>query len=259
MRSRRGRWVVGAMALATLAVAPTPGTAQALEALESTDRGILTFSYATRPGTRFCGRHGRSISVGEGVRMERGPAERAEGCREDSALVDVTLEGGTVTDVRFLGPGERPSPGARNLGRVSAVESVAAFLSVARRDGPAADEAIVAAVVADSVEVWPDLLAIAQDRGQWEETRKSAIFWLGQEAASSVTGVLVETAEDGSEAQEIREFALSQRPEEESLPALMALAREAEHADTRRSALFWLAQSDDPTVPEFFAEILAGP
>ena len=75
-------------------------------------------------------------------------------------------------------------------------------------------------------------------------------------------GYEIETADDGSEAQGIRDaavFALSQRPEGESLPALMSLAKEAEHADTRRSALFWLAQSDDPAVPEFFAEILAGP
>ena len=262
MSVRMGRWVAGAAVLATLAVTPAPGVGQVSEALDATGEGMVTFSYATRPGTRFCGRGGHSISVGGNVRMERGREGRGERCREGSALVEVAMEGGAVTDVRFLGPEERPSAGARDLGRVPAAETASALLAVARSDDPASDDAIVAAVVADSAVVWPELLEIARSRSHREKTRKSALFWLGQEAATSVTGALVETADDGSEAEGIRDaavFALSQRPEEESLPALMSLAREAEHAGTRRSALFWLAQSDDPAVPEFFAEILAGP
>jgi HEAT repeat protein len=194
--------------------------------------------------------------------MERGQAGGADRCREGSALVEVTLGAEGVTDVRFLGPDERPSVGARDLGRVSAAESAEAFLQVARADAAVSADAIVAAVVADSVVIWPDLLDLARHRAHPDETRRSALFWLGQEAASAVTAALLETADDDEEGRQIREaavFALSQRPAGESLPALRALAQEAEHADTRRSALFWLAQSDDPAVPDFFADILAGP
>ena len=259
MTAGRAAWVAGASALAALAVTPAHGTAQVAEALAGMDDGVVAFSYATRPGTRFCGESGHTVSVGRGVRMERGPRGDAERCREGSALVEVTLEGGTVTEVAFLGAGELPRAEARDLGRVSAPESARAFLDMARDDGPEADDALVAAVVADSMVIWPDLLDIARDRDRVRRTRKNALFWLGQEAAARVTDALAETADDGTEAREIREaavFALSQRPDEESLPALMRLAREGAHPDTRRSALFWLAQSDDPAVPDFFAEIL---
>jgi hypothetical protein len=51
-------------------------------------------------------------------------------------------------------------------------------------------------------------------------------------------------------------FALSQRPDHESVPVLMDVARTAPHPDTRRSAMFWLAQSEDERVYAFFEEIL---
>lgn len=262
MSARQAVWAARGMVVAVLAAAPASLSGQVSEALTRSGDGVVVFTYAARSGTRFCGDGGHSISVGRGVRMELDGRRGLERCREGSALVEVTMDEGVVTDVRFLGPDEAPAPAARNLGRVSADESARAFLRVARADGPATDEALVGAVVADSVVVWPDLLDIARDRDLADRTRKSALFWLGQEAAATVTEALVETADDGSEAEGIRDaavFALSQRPEGESLPALMSLAKEAAHADTRRSALFWLAQSRDSRVPEFFAEILAGP
>jgi hypothetical protein len=38
----------------------------------------------------------------------------------------------------------------------------------------------------------------------------------------------------------------------------MDLARTGDQADTRRTAMFWLAQSQDERVIEFFEEILLG-
>ncbi|MEX2467884.1 MAG: hypothetical protein WD995_13325 [Gemmatimonadota bacterium] len=112
---------------------------------------------------------------------------------------------------------------------------------------------------ADSLEVWPSLLEIARNAQRPARVRKSALFWLGQEAAGAVTRGLIETAEDGAEAQDIRDaavFAPSQRPADEGIPALMELTRTGPTADTRRSALFWLAQSGHPSVPDFFGALL---
>ncbi len=58
--------------------------------------------------------------------------------------------------------------------------------------------------------------------------------------------------------QEIRDsaiFELSQRSDDESAPALIEVARSADEATTRRTALFWSAQSEDPRVVRFFEEI----
>ncbi|HKJ01552.1 MAG TPA: HEAT repeat domain-containing protein, partial [Longimicrobiales bacterium] len=89
----------------------------------------------------------------------------------------------------------------------------------------------------------------------------SALFWVGQEAAEAATDGLAEVALGDDEAQDVRDaavFALSQRPSDEGVPVLMELARTAQETRTRRTAFFWLAQSDDPRVVPFFEEILLG-
>ena len=53
-------------------------------------------------------------------------------------------------------------------------------------------------------------------------------------------------------------FALSQRPDDEAVPILMDVARTAADAETRRTAMFWLAQSEDDRVLSFFESILTG-
>ena len=51
-------------------------------------------------------------------------------------------------------------------------------------------------------------------------------------------------------------FALSQRPAEEGVPALIRIARSNPHAELRKTALFWLGQSEDPRALTLFEEIL---
>jgi hypothetical protein len=271
MKRPRGKGgVVGALTLAALALGAGPVEAQIAEAARAVRDGGLTFSYPVRPGTRICSGADRGFSVTGGAWISRDDGEDAprEACREGSALVEVTLEGGMATDVTLVAPGRSPAAGSREVGRVAPEVAVRWLLDDVVRADPvlardAVEGALVAAVIADSVVVWPDLLEVTLDRDIPSRTRKSAIFWLGQEAAEVVTDALVATAGDDSEAAEIREaavFAISQGDPGESVPALMTLAREAPAADTRRSALFWLAQSDDPRVPAFFGEILrAGP
>ena len=92
--------------------------------------------------------------------------------------------------------------------------------------------------------------------------RASALFWLGQEAADAATVGIASVAADEREDQKVRDaavFALSQRPGDQGVPALIELARTAREAETRRSAMFWLAQSGDDRVLPFFEEILLGP
>ena len=58
---------------------------------------------------------------------------------------------------------------------------------------------------------------------------------------------------------EVREsavFALSQRPREEGVPALISVARTNKDPEIRKKALFWLGQSDDPRAIDLFEELL---
>jgi hypothetical protein len=188
--------------------------------------------------------------------------EEATGCRYGPVDVELHVRDGRVRDVEVIRDLDKVTPGAVELGAVPAEAAVAYFLGLAR-DGAARGRADVLfpAILADVADVWVDLLAMARDDSVTKRVRKSALFWVGQEAARAVTQGLVEVARDEDEEDDVREaavFALSQRPADEGIPILMDLARTAEHAGTRRSALFWLAQFDDDRVPAFFEEILLG-
>jgi HEAT repeat protein len=51
-------------------------------------------------------------------------------------------------------------------------------------------------------------------------------------------------------------FALSQRRNEEAVPALIQVARNNRDPSVRRTALFWLGQTIDPRAVALFEEIL---
>ena len=149
-----------------------------------------------------------------------------------------------------------------DLGPVEPQEAANALLRLAREgSGDALDELFFPASVARGVEIWPELLGIARDRGIDEDLRESAIFWLGRAAGAAVTQGLVSLLEDDDEQMEIREhaiFSLSQRDTEECLPALQKIVTSSRHPQLREKALFWLSQHDDPRVLALFEEILLG-
>jgi HEAT repeat protein len=126
-----------------------------------------------------------------------------------------------------------------------------------------AGDALMITTLVDGVDPAPRLLDLARDRALEADVRRSALFWVAQVASDRVGEHLAGIASAEAEDQEVRNaavFALSQRPGAESVPALMELAQEAPHVRTRRQALFWLAQSEDPRVADFFADlILRGP
>ena len=160
----------------------------------------------------------------------------------------------------YVGGAWRPGERVTDLGTVSAAAAAAYLLGMARRDvGRPAQDAIFAAVLADSSVVWRELLAIARDRTLRSDTRKKAVFWVGQAAEAAATDGLDALVAAGDESQEVREaavFALSQRPRDEGVPALIRIARDHRDARLRRRAMFWLAQSSDPRALDLFEEIL---
>ncbi|MFQ5679510.1 MAG: HEAT repeat domain-containing protein [Gemmatimonadota bacterium] len=122
--------------------------------------------------------------------------------------------------------------------------------------------AIFAATLARGVEIWPRLLAFARRDDLPTETRRGAVFWLGQAAGEKATEGLVSVIEDEGDL-EVREhavFALSRREEEEAVSALLQIARTNPEPRLRKLALFWLGQraGDDPRVLDLFESILVG-
>jgi hypothetical protein len=259
--------VVRTMAVIGLAgsIAAAPAAGQLAERVRGADDGTVRFDYPAHPDVEVCE---NGVRWGENnMRWQWDDDRKERECVRGRAEVAMSLRAGTVRDVRVVRPGaelssrfDRP---VLDLGSVGAEEASDFLLGLAF-DGATtegAEEAILPAMLADAGDRWPELLEIARDDAIHEGVRKTALFWVGQAAADAVTGELANVATDDEEEQEIRNaaiFALSQRDDEESVPALMEIARTGAESETRKTAMFWLAQSEDPRVVRFFEDVLLG-
>jgi hypothetical protein len=214
--------------------------------------GNLRLSFAAREGV--CGStHGISISthsdewVGD---CERGPVR-----------VSLHVRSGRLSEAHTYVGGRWRTPEAHtiDLGTLSAPAAASDLLALAGHADADADDLIAAATLADSATVWPALLRIARTPSAGVETRRQAVFWLGQAAGEAAVRGLDSIVVDTSGDLEVRKqavFALSQRPAEEGVPALIRVARTSPHPELRKTALFWLGQSEDPRALALFEEIL---
>lgn len=232
--------------------------------VSSAPDGKVRMTFATRPD--ICG-HGTSIGRGKNQRMSWGSdysedVEYTEFCSESPVRLVLEMRGGNVSKLRtYVGGRWRPASGVvTDLGNVSTRNATDYLLALASTDdGRVGREAIMPATLADSVVVWPGLLRIARDAGRPDQTRKQAVFWLGQAAGDVVTGNRAAIAAEGDGDTEIREqavFALSQRRNGEAVPALIQVARANKSPKVRKTALFWLGQTADPRAITLFEEIL---
>ena len=185
--------------------------------------------------------------------------DSARRCPGGPLEVVVVRSGEAVREIDMGPVGDHPHH--VDLGEVDPGDASAWLLSLHVRGASddVAEESMVGAVVAREVDPAEGLLQLARDRQVPRGVRRSALFWVSDEAARDIDTTLVGIAGDAAEDQEVRDaaiFALSRRPSGQSVPALMELARSAPHTQTRRSALFWLSQSEDERVPDFFAELI---
>jgi len=226
--------------------------------------GVVRFSYASRPDV--CGNGDNNINFGNGHRMTRNNKDDDDDhcpCVYGPVRVTLTVHGSTVSRIRVaVGTTPRSNPpGLVDLGTVGTTEAAAYLLDVARQAGSSVGgDAIFALTLADSVTPWPDLIRLARNSSVRNDTRKSAVFWLGQAAGDAATKDLAELAEDERGDQDVREsavFALSQLSDDQGVPALIRIARSNKDPEIRRKALFWLGQSDDPRALDLFEELLS--
>jgi len=267
----RASYVVRRAWVALLLAAPAL-QAQSLERrVTAAPDGSVRFSFAAKPGVYGNGRNMISWDCDKGNCRSRQVDGNWEDRNDwdspcDSGPVRIALykSSGRITDLRVYVGGEwRANASGTDLGTVGTKDATSYLLGLAARDeSRAAEKAIFPAVLADSVSIWPDLLKIAKADNITRKVRRSAVFWLGQAAGDAATRGLTDLVDDGNQDREVREsavFALSQRPREEGVPALIRIARENKDPDLRRKAIFWLGQSDDPRALSLFEELLTRP
>jgi HEAT repeats len=245
------RWVAPAMLVLTTSALgqDLPGRVAAV------GTGTVRLSFAARPGV--CGGSGGSVRI---IDNRDDADEWVSDCESGPVRVALTVRDRRVTGVRtHVGGRWRAGTGVTDLGNVRPQEAAGFLLGLAEQGGPAAEDAILPAALADSVVIWPRLLRLARTPSVPTDVRRDAVFWLGQAAEAAVVPALDSIVADPRGEREIRKhavFALSQRPPDESVPALIHVARTHPDPELRRTALFWLAQSEDPRALAVFEEIL---
>jgi hypothetical protein len=217
--------------------------------------GAVRFSFAARRGV--CGDGGHNISIASDDEHD----EVESDCVPGPVRVSLRVRGGRVAEAHTYvgGRWRAPKDPTTDLGTVAAAQAAAGLLTLAERADGDADALVTAASLADSAVVWPDLLRMARRTDLAVETRRQAVFWLGQAAGAAAARGLDSLTADESSDLEIRKqavFALSQRPADEGVPALIHVARTSPSGELRKTALFWLGQSDDPRALAVFEEIL---
>ena len=235
--------------------------------------GDVHLTYASR--AEACG-DGRNV-VGMGSSVRVGASSNNDGrwygtpCVRGPAHVEITVRDRQIVAIRTRIGGPWPaSASAVELGTVSAPVAAAYFLSLApRNDADSRVDPLLAAAVADSVNVVPDMLRIARTASISRETRRRAVHWTGALGDASAVAPLVEIARadgetprsnpddvgPGDRLQSAAVGALSMLRDDAGLPALMDLGRRGTTA-VRKAALFWLGQRDE-SAPRAFVRAVA--
>jgi HEAT repeat protein/uncharacterized low-complexity protein len=242
---------LGAAAL-LLAVAGSASAQSLADRVAAVEDGQVRFSYTAREGV--CG-NGRNIST------HRHSRDWESWCEPGPVRVAIDIRRGSIREIdTYVGGRWRERDDAFDLGMVPAPDAAAYLLSLANTErGDAAEDAIFPATIADSVEVWPDLLDLAKNERRPNDVREQAVFWVAQAAGEVVAGDLEEIAVDDETDRDVREsavFALSQLEHESGVPALIRIVREHTDGHIRRQAVFWLGQSEDPRALALFEELL---
>jgi hypothetical protein len=166
-------------------------------------------------------------------------------------------EGRTVSVRTQLGGRWSPASSEVDLGNVPSKDAALYLISLVRSmAGRNADDALSAAVFADDFDLAPPLREIVVDENAPLESRKRALFWLGQsDLPSRDLAALYEQLSPYSLREQFT-FVASQRRDDESLTKLMDIARHDHDSQIRKQAMFWLGQSKDPRVTKFFRDLL---
>ncbi|HEU4996135.1 MAG TPA: HEAT repeat domain-containing protein, partial [Gemmatimonadaceae bacterium] len=251
--------------LALAAGIARPALTQSLaDRVASASTPRVQFSFAARANVCGNGRSFIQVSGGEWYGSWN-DGDRREPCVAGPVRVVLDRAGREIVSIAtFVGPAPEPSQGVTNLGTVRAQDAANYLLGFAERaDGRVSRDAILPAVLADSADLTPRLVAIARNQNAARETRRSAISWLGrpldarERPVQEVAAVLVQIGKDEDENQSVRQQGmrtLARLEHGAGTAALMELARDAQRSWMAREALSALNASGDPRARQYLRD-----
>ncbi len=267
--SRRGslRFAQAAIGSIALLAFATSGDAQGLsQRVASAPDGKVSFNYAARSGSCGDGKTFiRYVSAGGSTNYYGMVSSTVtdDSCVKGPVRVVLDMSAKVAVGVRsYVGPlATSEVEGVRDLGSVSVREASQFLLDLASRaDGSVARDAIMPAMLADSVDNFSSLLGISRDKTRARETRRTAINWLARSGtAAQLIQPLVAIVNDQSDAQQVRSQALSSLVRLDGgagLATVVQIADSRGETWLRRSAVSALAQSGDPRARDYLRRLV---
>lgn len=252
-------------ALVLLALAPSVVDAQSLaRRIDEVRDGTVRFSYAARPDV--CGDGRETIRRGDMFFVFPSTTGYGRGNRDELCVagpVRVSIDRNRGESVRYrvhVGGRWASDADSDDLGTVSAAEAAHYLLDASRREhGDAARYILAGAALADSVELVPELAALARDRNLDREVRQNAVYWIGSydEAAARP---LRELAGDASLDDDVRGAAIIALGRDDSSGDDLLWLRELypSLSDKLRSDVFLaVSRSDSPRASAWLAAVVA--
>ena len=253
-------------ALLFSAVGPRLSAQSLADRVASANQPRVQFTFAARPGV--CG-NGRSFIqvAGNSWYGSWNDGDRRDPCTEGPVRVVLDRAGREVVSIStFVGPIAEPTSGVADLGKVRTRDAMEYLLTLAEHaEGRVSRDAVLPAVLADSVDPTPRLLALARNQNAARETRRTAIGWLARPFDSSdrivkdVADLLVQISKDDDENQAVRQQALRTLARLEhgaGTLQLMELARDSQRSWMAREALAALTSSGDPRARQYLRDVV---
>jgi nucleotide-binding universal stress UspA family protein len=223
--------------------------------------GEVRFATASRPDV--CGDGAQLVSVRGRLFLENYNSNSLtrweEKCVQGPLRVRMTLHDGSIDRLQMsvAGQWDDRTDGVLDLGTLPAATAASYLLSLGETaGGKAASRAVTAAVLIDSVTIWPSLLRIARRTDRPKSARSEALFWLSVLAGDKSAGNTDDLDADGADEKSNALFVLHELRHGEGTPELLRIAKENKDPQVRRRALFWLGQDADPRAIDLFEQIL---
>ena len=277
------------VAVLTVAIVPALGAQSAstiAARVASAPDGEVRMTYASRPDA--CGDGSSNISFGHSFTSgsTRGfDSWSGSRCLHGPARVALTVRDHQVVAVQPRIGGAWSSTGTTlDLGTVPAAQAAAYLVSLAPKLPAKKPQrsALLAAVLADSAAIAPDLQRLARDgsvpavsalgmleedgvpalmdvaRSGNEEVRKSAVFWLGQSDEPRARAVVRSVIDDEKETTAVRRsaiFAYGQQRNGSPVQDLVAMYGRLRDPKLREHVIFVLSQREEPAATDALIDI----
>ena len=246
--------VISSAVVAAMAVTSHLGAQSLASRVNAVKDGTVQMTYAARPDA--CGDGDDVMALGRlftvyPTMQGHGRTNNAN-CFFGPVRVVITRRDGETATIRtHVGRVRRLAAETTDLGTVSAADASSYFLEVAgAASGRLANSAVSAAALADSVDVWRQLLALARNADRPRDVRNSALFWMSGVAPAEAAEPLATLARSTGESRSLREgviMTLGQLRDGAGVPTLIGFASR-ENDDQhwlRDKAIFWLGNTGD--------------